>query len=76
MRRVPRVGLLSMVQILSKMLINMIETITLTASSYWEFYCKFLRNEWHHMTPMKYGFILIGIGVFGWLLMKSGSKKV
>ena len=64
-----------MVQIRSKMPIVMIETITLTASSYWVFYCKFIRTEWSHMTPMKYGAILIGIGVFGWLLMKSGSKR-
>ena len=75
MRQVPRVGLLSMVQILSKIPIVMIENMMLTASSYGEFYCKFLRNEWSHMTPMKYGVILIGIGVFGWLLMKSGSKR-
>lgn len=50
------------------------ETITTTYSQYMEFYQQFLRDEWAHMSPMKYGVILISIGVFGWLLMKSGAK--
>ena len=75
MRRVSRAGLLSVVQNLSKMPIVMIENMMLTVSSHWEFYCKFLRHEWSHMTPMKYGVILIGIGLFGWLLMKNATKR-
>ena len=43
-------------------------------------YLRFYRNAaldaWNNMTPMEYGFVLIGIGVFGYLLMKSsiGTK--
>ncbi|MEX0703401.1 MAG: hypothetical protein WD069_15000 [Planctomycetales bacterium] len=41
-----------------------------------EFYKNFLLDQWHDMTPMKYGALLVLIGVFGWLLMKNGPKRV
>ena len=46
-----------------------------TADSYLEFYRQFFLNEWNQMTPMKYGLLLVGIGVFGWVLMKNASKR-
>jgi len=51
------------------------ETVTTTYSSYMDFYRSYLFDHWQHLTPMKYGMLLIGIGVFGWLLMKSGAKQ-
>ncbi len=53
----------------------MIENLMLTINSYFHFYGKFLLKEWHQITPMKYGSLLIGIAVFGWLLMKGSDKK-
>jgi hypothetical protein len=49
--------------------------ILLTIRSYYAFYCTFFSNQWTHMTPPKYGVLLILVGVFGWLLMKSGNKR-
>ncbi len=43
-------------------------------SSYLKFYHTYLLNHWHHMTPEKYGILLISIGFFGWLLMKNCSR--
>ncbi|MCA9000052.1 MAG: hypothetical protein KDA80_23850 [Planctomycetaceae bacterium] len=38
-------------------------------------YLRFYRDEfidfWEHMTPSEYGLVLIGVFVFGFLLMKS-----
>ena len=44
-------------------------------SSYFSFYHKYLLNHWHHMTPEKYGLLLVTIGVFGWLLMKNCTRS-
>lgn len=41
---------------------------------YLNFYREFAASTWDHMTPMQYGTLLIGIGVFGWLLMKTAFK--
>jgi hypothetical protein len=38
------------------------------------FYGRFIAEQWRDMTPMAYGTLLIGIAVFGWLFMKSGTK--
>lgn len=53
----------------------MIDSIWQTVTSYWTFYERYFAEQWHHMSPVKYGSILISIGVFGWLLMKSGNKR-
>lgn len=49
---------------------------------YWDSFCCWLTsvgnifmNAWHHLTPTQYGGMLIGIGVFGWVLMKGTSKN-
>jgi hypothetical protein len=53
----------------------MLHEAYLTVVRYLSFYADFFENQWHHMTPAKYGTLLISIGVVGWLLMKSGMKK-
>lgn len=53
----------------------MLEYISTTFIAYMAFYSRFLTQQWTHMTPVKYGIMLIGIGVFGWFLMKSGTKR-
>lgn len=53
----------------------MIEWVTLTFQEHMAFYARYAQMQWSHMTPMRYGVILVSIGVFGWLLMKSSVKK-
>ena len=44
--------------------------------NYWiNTYYQMLMKFWIHLTPMQYGCILIGIGVFGYLLMKSDASR-
>lgn len=46
------------------------------AMHYWtNTYYQMLMKFWIHLTPMQYGFILVGIGVFGWVLMKTDASK-
>lgn len=54
----------------------MIETIVLYVNSYLEYYRQTFLSEWNAMSPLKYGGVLISIGVFGWLLMRSGPKRI
>ena len=42
---------------------------------YLDFYRKFLLRQWADMSPMEYGTMLVLIGVFGWILMKSSTKR-
>lgn len=51
------------------------ENITKTTSSFWKYYMDLLQFHWNHMTPVKYGVMLIVIGVVGFLLMKSNLKR-
>ena len=53
----------------------MFQHISRTAHSYLLFYQQSLIQQWHDMTPIKYACLLIGIGVVGFLLMKSGQSK-
>ncbi|MCH8828289.1 MAG: hypothetical protein IID45_01795 [Planctomycetes bacterium] len=53
----------------------MYESFTSTVSHYWTFYVESLKSQWHNMTPMKYGILLISIGVVGFLSMKSSTKR-
>ena len=46
-----------------------------TIRTYYAFYGSFFSEQWNHLTPAKYGMLLIGVGVFGWLLMKAGNKR-
>ena len=51
------------------------ENISLTLNSYWQFYVRFFANQWHDLTPMRYGAMLIGIAGIGWLMMRNGLKR-
>jgi hypothetical protein len=41
---------------------------------YFDFYCQYAADKWENLTPMQYGSLLISVGVFGWILMKSGRR--
>ncbi|MEX0717170.1 MAG: hypothetical protein WD066_11300 [Planctomycetaceae bacterium] len=43
---------------------------------YLAYYRDFLLSQWQDMTPMRYGALLVSIGVLGWFLMKNGPKRV
>jgi hypothetical protein len=45
------------------------------AGSYYAFYGRYFSDQWNHMTPIKYATMLLTIGAFGWLLMKSANKR-
>ena len=53
----------------------MLDSILYTLSYYVRYYGNFLAKQWHNMTPMGYGSLLLCIGLFGYILMKSGTKK-
>lgn len=45
-----------------------------TVGRYLDFYCRYAADKWNNLTPMQYGSLLISVGVFGWILMKSGRR--
>jgi hypothetical protein len=49
--------------------------IASAVSRYAKFYSQYASNAWANMTPAQYGVVLISVAVFGWILMKSGSKR-
>jgi hypothetical protein len=53
----------------------MFTNLMVTARSYYAFYTRYLSDQWYGLNPVKYGILLIGVGFFGWLLMKSGNKR-
>ncbi len=53
----------------------MLDNLLYTVSYYIRFYANFFAKQWRDMTPMGYGMLLVSIGVFGYFLMKSGTKK-
>ena len=53
----------------------MFDNLMTTFRSYYTFYGRFFSEQWNHMGPVKYGSLLIGIGAFGWLLMKTANKR-
>lgn len=50
-------------------------SLTERASYYVRFYRNYALDKWDALTPMQYGVLLVGIGVFGWILMKNASHK-
>jgi hypothetical protein len=44
-------------------------------SSFWDYYVALARDHWNHMTPIKYGFLLIFVFACGFLLLRSGIKR-
>jgi hypothetical protein len=53
----------------------MFTNMMVTARGYYAFYGRFFADQWYGLNPVRYGVLLIGVGVFGWLLMKSGNKR-
>jgi hypothetical protein len=54
---------------------TMFTNMMVTARSYYAFYGRFFADQWYGLNPLRYGVLLIGVGIFGWLLMKSGNKR-
>lgn len=52
------------------MLDSAIDGFTFYMRFYGDYFCK----QWNAMGPTGYGILLISIGIFGYLLMKSGVK--
>ena len=46
-----------------------------SVTRYARFYAQYASNAWTNMTPSQYGIILVSVAVFGWILMKSGSRR-
>lgn len=44
-------------------------------SRYVSFYSQYAASAWANMTPPQYGIVLVSVAVFGWILMKSGSRR-
>jgi len=42
---------------------------------YLRFYRTYAIDTWDALSPMQYGALLIGIGVFGWILMKNTGRR-
>ncbi len=45
-----------------------------TFRQYMAFYGKYISQQWNDIGPVGYGVLLISIGFFGWVLMKSSVK--
>jgi hypothetical protein len=56
-------------------MLNLDSLLLASFSSYLRFYRNYAERRWDNMTPMEYGVLLIGVGVFGFLLMKNASRK-
>jgi hypothetical protein len=46
-----------------------------SVTRYAKYYSEYASNAWTNMTPPQYGIVLISVAVFGWILMKSGSRR-
>lgn len=53
----------------------MFQNISQTFTQYMNFYQKYAADCWRDMQPMEYGALLLGIGLFGWFLMKNASHR-
>jgi hypothetical protein len=53
----------------------MFTNMMVTFRSYYAFYGRFFSDQWTGLNPVRYGILLISVGIFGWLLMKSGNKR-
>lgn len=53
----------------------MLQNFFAIARGYYAFYGRYFDEQWNHMTPLKYGTLLIAVGAFGWLLMKTANKR-
>lgn len=48
--------------------------LAMPVSHYGKYYWRSLVYSWNSMTPAQYAIILISVALFGWILMKSGSR--
>ncbi|WP_339741827.1 hypothetical protein [uncultured Rubinisphaera sp.] len=53
----------------------MLSSLWYSICFYANFYYTFVLRWWSNITPAEYGVVLIGVGVFGWILLKSASRK-
>ena len=44
-------------------------------TNYLKFYQKYFVTRWQNLTLGEYGVLIICIGIFGYILMKSAGKK-
>lgn len=52
----------------------MLDNAYTTFRQYMNFYGKYISETWRDIGPVGYGVLLISIGLFGWVLMKSSVK--
>jgi len=45
-----------------------------TLDEYFYFYKKFLMQTWDNMGPEEYVFVLLGVGLSGWYLMRKAAS--
>ncbi|TWT59970.1 hypothetical protein [Rubinisphaera italica] len=53
----------------------MLSSLWYSICFYANFYYTFVLRWWSNITPAEYGVVLIGVGIFGWILLKSASRK-
>ena len=46
-----------------------------TARSFWSYYVSMAKDYWIHMTPMRYGYLLVFIFIAGFFLLKSNIRR-
>ena len=59
----------------SQAMIYHLQSLVESVQYHWRYYCDYLLFKWNHISPMEYGILLISVGVFGYLLMRSASKR-
>jgi hypothetical protein len=53
---------------------TMLDNAYTTFRQYMAFYGKYISQQWNDIGPVGYGVLLVSIGFFGWVLMKSSVK--
>lgn len=53
----------------------MMQELWTTICLYVDFYRHYATQRWSSITPTEYGILLIGVGIFGWVLLKSVDRK-
>ena len=45
----------------------MFTNMMVSVRSYYAFYGRFFSDQWTGLNPVRYGILLISVGIFGWL---------
>jgi len=53
----------------------MIDKLLSKVTYHWDYYVESLQYQWNHMTPMKYGALLIFVFLAGFVLLKSNLRR-